>query len=97
MRIIQQYQCQHEKEFLALEKMFAQLEASRPDLPRGRRMKPLSGGPPCNSLVWQAEFPDLNAARKALDAFAQDATHEELLAKQSPFFLQVRVEFYDNL
>ena len=97
MRIVQQYEFRHEKEFLALEKMFAQLEAARPDLPKGKRMKPLSADEPCNSLVWQAEFPDLNAAHKALQAFAGDPTHEELLARQSPFFVQMKIEFYENL
>jgi hypothetical protein len=60
-------------------------------------MKPISGSEPCNTLVWQGEFASLDEARKALDAFAADDTHEELFAKQSEFFKSVKIEFYENL
>ena len=97
MRILQQFDVRKEKEFLELERRFAALEHSRPDLPQGKRMKPISGSEPCNTLVWQGEFASLDEARKALDAFAADDTHEELFAKQSDFFKSVKIEFYENL
>jgi hypothetical protein len=97
MRILQQFDVRKEKEFLELERRFAALERSRPDLPQGRRMKPISGSEPCNTLVWQGEFASLDEARKALDSFAADETHEELFAEQSQFFKSVRIEFYENL
>ena len=97
MRILQQFDVRKEKEFLELERQFAALERARPDLPQGRRMKPISGTEPCNTLVWQGEFPSLDAARQALDAFAADAVHEELFAKQSQFFKSVKIELYENL
>lgn len=97
MRIIQEYDVAHAGEFMALEKQFAALEADRPDYPKGRRMKPVSAGLPCNCLVWECEFPDIQTARRALDMFEGDAAHEALFVKQAPFFKQVRIEFYDNL
>ena len=97
MRILQQFDVRKEKEFLELERRFAALERSRPDLPQGRRMKPISGSEPCNTLVWQGEFASLDEARNALDSFAADETHEELFAKQSEFFKSVKIEFYENL
>jgi hypothetical protein len=97
MRILQQFDVRKEKEFLAVERQFAALEHSRPDLPQGRRMKPISGSEPCNTLIWEAVFPSLNDARRALDAFAMDAAHDELFAEQSQFFQSVRIEFYENL
>ena len=97
MRILQQFDVRKEKEFLELERRFAALERSRPELPQGRRMKPISGSEPCNTLVWQGEFASLDEARKALDSFAADETHEELFAEQSEFFKSVRIEFYENL
>jgi hypothetical protein len=97
MRILQQFDVRKEKEFLELERRFAALERSRPDLPQGRRMKPISGSEQCNTLVWQGEFASLDEARKALDSFAADETHEELFAEQSQFFKSVRIEFYENL
>jgi hypothetical protein len=97
MRIIQQFDAAHEREFMELERKFAELETARPDYPKGRRLQPIAGGEPCNSLVWECKFPDLNAAFKVLDFFAGDGAHEALLQKQLPFFKQVKVEFYRNL
>jgi len=97
MRIIQQYDIRHEKEFLALEKQFAELERKHADFPKGRRKKPLAADEPCNTLIWECEFPDLNAAHKTLDFFQGDARHEELYAKQLPYFVETRIEFLENL
>ncbi|HVN79553.1 MAG TPA: hypothetical protein VMW38_11195 [Terriglobia bacterium] len=97
MRIIQRFTAPHEREFMALEKQFADLEAARPDYPKGRRLQPISGGEPCNTLIWECDFPDLNMAYKTLDFFAGDSAHEALLQNQLPFFEQVKVEFYRKL
>jgi hypothetical protein len=97
MRIVQRFDAGREREFMQLEQRFAALEASRPDYPKGKRLQPLAGIEPCNTLIWEAEFADLEAARRALDFFAGDSAHEELLRQQAPLFQQVRVEFYRNL
>lgn len=97
MRIIQQFDVRCEKEFMALEKQFARLETERSDYPNGRRMKPIAAGEPCNTLVWECEFSNLDAARQALDFFAGDPAHEKLYAEQVPYFQQVKIEFYENL
>ena len=97
MRIMQQFDVRHEAEFMALERKFAELEARRPDYPKGRRRQPISAAEPCNTLIWECEFPDLETARKTLDFFHGDDEHEALFEKQAPFFKQVRVEFYQNL
>ena len=97
MRIIQRFDPRCEREFMALEKKFAKLEAERPDYPKGKRMQSISGREPCNTLIWEADFPDLEAARGALSFFEGDAAHEALFAEQVPYFKDVRVEFYRNL
>jgi len=97
MRIIQRFDASREREFMELEKQFARLELSRPDYPKGRRLQPIAAAEACNSLVWEAEFPDLEAARRTLDFFAGDAAHEALLERQAPMFQEVRIEFYRNL
>jgi hypothetical protein len=94
MRIMQQFDPANERAFMDLERMFAALEAARPDYPKGKRMKPISADQPCNTLIWQCEFPDLNAARSF---FEGDTSHEALFVQQAPFFRQVRIEFYENL
>lgn len=97
MRIVQQFDPSHEREFMELEKRFAELEKTRRDFPKGRRMQPISGTEPCNTLIWQCEFPTLEAAHETLAFFEGDASHEDLLVKQLPFFRQVKIEFYKNL
>ena len=97
MRIMQQFDPAHERQFMELEKKFAALEAARPDYPKGRRMKPIAAGQPCNTLIWQCEFPDLNTAKQALSFFEGDSDHESLFVQQVPFFKQVKIEFYENL
>ena len=97
MRIVQRFDPRYEQKFMELEREFARLEAERPDYPKGRRMQPISGAEPGNTLIWEAEFPDIGTARQALDFFRGDEAHERLLAKQLPYFKEVRVEFYANL
>ncbi len=97
MRILQRFDVKNTDSFLDLEKKFVELEKRRPDYPKAKRMKPIAASEPINTLVWQCEFPDLNAAKKALDFFADDAEHEALIPLQLPFFEQIKIEFYENL
>ncbi|HUU27678.1 MAG TPA: hypothetical protein VM123_07690 [archaeon] len=97
MRVIQQYDIKYEKEFMELERKFAELESRRKDYRKGKRLKPLSACEPCNTLVWECEFPDLQAAKKWLDFLGGDGEHQELFIKQAPYFKQVKIEFYENL
>lgn len=97
MRIIQQFDITQEKVFMEVEKKFAELEKTRVDYPKGKRMQPISAGEPCNTLVWECEFPDIKEAYEALDFFKEDESHEKLLATQLPFFKKTRIEFYKNL
>ena len=97
LRIVQQFDPVHETEFMALEKKFAELEAARPDYPKGTRMQPISAGEPCNTLIWQHEFPDIQSAYEVLDFFSGDEAHEALFEKQLPYFKQTKIEFYKNL
>jgi hypothetical protein len=97
MRILQQFDPAHEKEFMALERKFAELESARADYPKGRRLQPLASPDPRNTLIWECDFPDLESARAVLCFFAGDAAHEELAARQKRYFKQVRIEFLDML
>jgi hypothetical protein len=97
MRIVQRFDACDEAEFMALEKRFAALETKRRDLPQGRRLQPLAASEPCNTLIWEGEFPTLAAAHAALNSFSGDAAHEKLARKQRPLFRRVRVEFYNVL
>ena len=97
MRIIQEFDAAHEQQFMELEQKFVELETRRPDYPKAKRMQPIAAGIPCNTLVWQCEFPTIQAARDTLDFFRGDAEHEALFEKQEPYFERVHIEFYQNL
>jgi len=97
MRIIQKFDAFNEKEFMALEKQFDDLEKKRSDYPHGKRMQPISAGEPVNTLIWQYEFPDIESAYKTLDFFSGDEEHEKLFELQSPLIKQVKIEFYKSL
>jgi len=97
LRLIQRYDITREKEFLELERQFADLERRRPDFPKGVRLKPLAAGEPTNTLIWEGTFPDIAAARKVLEFFSGDPEHEALFAKQLPLFESQRIEFYETL
>jgi hypothetical protein len=97
MRIIQQFDAANEAAFMELEMAFAELERTRRDFPIGKRMQPIASAEPCNTLIWQCEFPTIEAAHATLAFFNGDPDHEALLVKQLPFFRQVRVEFLKNL
>ena len=97
MRIIQRFDVRHEQEFMELEKRFAELEIAHADYPKGRRLQPISASEPCHTLVWEGEFPDLQAAHAALDLFSGDSAHEALAQQQQQYFQEIRIEFYKRL
>lgn len=97
MRILQQFEPNHEQEFMALEKKFDELEKQRPDYPKGKRMQPISANEPVNTLIWQYEFPDIEMAYKTLDFFSGDDGHEVLFRKQVAYMKEIRIEFYKTL
>lgn len=97
MRIIQQFDAANEDLFMELEAKFAELERTRPDFPRGKRLQPISSSDPCNTLIWECTFADLNEAQAAFDFFSGDEAHEELAKAQRSLFRQVRREFYQVL
>jgi hypothetical protein len=80
--------------YVALERQFADLE-SRAGGVRGRRLRPIAGIEPVDTLVWEAEYPSLAAALAALGAQDSDATHGRLFAQQALHIVDRRVELYD--
>ena len=97
LRVVQNYNIRHEKEFLELERSFAELERRRSDYVKGKRARPISGPEPTNTLIWESEFQSLKTANDWLAFLAEDAEHGRLFARQQPFFNSVRIEFYENL
>lgn len=96
LRLIQQYQPAHKREFHDLEKQFAELE-HRGTLPEGERLVPISGREPANTIIWQCRFESLAAAEKVLKQIEASEEHTILAKKQHPMYQQSWVEFYEVL
>lgn len=82
---------------MELEKQFAQLEDQFPEMPKGKRYRPYAGREPANTLIWECEFPTLEAAQEALAAIQANAEHERLFQKQVPYFLENWTEIYQSV
>lgn len=78
-------------------KNFFELESARSDYPKGKRLQPISADEPCNTLIWEHEFPNIQTAYQTLDFFRGDHSHEKLLKEQLPYFKQTKIEFYKKL
>jgi hypothetical protein len=97
LRFVQRFRPAGERAFLALEKQFAALERRKPGLPRGRRSRPYAGREPGHTLIWECEFPSLDAAQQALARLSSDKDHERLLRRQLPYFLDAWTEIHEVL
>jgi uncharacterized protein YcgI (DUF1989 family) len=93
VRISQTFQPAQEAQFMELEERFAQMERRRPELPQGRRYRPVSGPQPTNTLIWEADFPTLEEAQRAVRGFTLDEEHERYAAEQRPMMQSIMVEF----
>ncbi len=98
MRMVWEFDITQEEAFMQLEKQFADLERQRPDYPKGgKRLQPISGPLPCNSITWEREFDSLEEAYKMVEFFKGDEEHEKLAERQRPLFKNFRIEFYKVL
>jgi hypothetical protein len=97
LRFVQRYRAADEKAFMALERQFAALERRKRGFPRGRRSRPHAGREPAHTLVWECEFPSLEAAERARARMDADPDHARLLRKQIPYFLEAYTETYEVL
>jgi hypothetical protein len=97
MRILQTFDAGKEAEFMKLEQEFEKLELMHKDFPRGRRFCPISSALPSNTLIWECDFPNLDAGHAALKFFAGNPHHEALAVQQRPFIRDVRIEFLESL
>jgi hypothetical protein len=97
LRFVQRYRAADEKAFMALERQFAALERRKRGLPRGRRCRPHSGRESLHTLIWECEFPSLEAAERARARMDADPDHARLLARQIRYFAEAYAEVYEIL
>jgi hypothetical protein len=96
LRFVQKFQESNQAGFLELEKKFIQLEKSAEEFPKGKRYLPYAGREPSNTLIWECEFPTLQAVQDALDLLNRDPRHASLYQQQVQFFVESYVEIYQT-
>jgi hypothetical protein len=97
LRFVQRYRAADEAAFMALERQFAALERRKRGFPRGRRLRPHSGRESVHTLIWECEFPSLEAAERARARMDGDPDHARLLRRQIRYFLEAYAEVYEVL
>ena len=97
LRFVQRFRPADEAAFLALERKFAALERRGRGFPRGRRLRPYAGREPSHTLIWECEFPSLEAAQRGLVRISSDPEHARLLRRQIPYFLEAWTEIDEVL
>jgi hypothetical protein len=96
LRFVQKFQESNQTAFLELEKKFILLEESNAEFPKGKRYLPYAGREASNTLIWQCEFPTLQAVQDAIDFLNRDPRHAELFKKQVQLFVESYVEIYQT-
>jgi hypothetical protein len=94
LRFVQIFKQEKAKEYLAIEKQFAELESKYPEFPKGKRYIPCTGRDATNTLIWECDFPTLEEAHKAQAFFLTDSRHEDLFQIQSEFIIGTYTEIY---
>jgi len=83
MRMLWEFDITEESRFMELEKKFVELENRRPDYPKGgKRLQPISGQSPCNSITREKEFDSLEEAYAMVQFFRGDACRTSTTALQ---------------
>jgi hypothetical protein len=94
LRFVQKFEKANQSSFLKIERLFIELEKSMPDFPIGKRFLPVTGKESTNTLIWEADFEDLEKAVDALQVIESNSMHEKLLAQQIEFMLDTYTEIY---
>ena len=97
LRFVQVFKQENAKEYLALEKQFAEFEKTYPGAPRGKRYLAYAGRDASNTLIWECDFPTLEEVYKAQSFFLTDTRHEELFQEQSIYIVKTYTEIYKPL
>ena len=94
LRFVQIFDQKNAKEFLAIEKQFAEFEETYPEAPIGKRYIAYAGRDASNTLIWECDFPTLEEVHKAQAFFLTDSRHEDLFQTQSRFIVGTYTEIY---
>lgn len=94
LRFVQVFRQEHVKEYLAIEKQFAEFEKAHPDAPKGKRYIAYAGRDASDTLIWECDFATLEEVHRAQAFFLTDSTHDELYQRQSAYIVKTYTEIY---
>lgn len=94
LRMVQKFKLEHAKEFMAIEKQFAEFENKYDEVPKGKRYIPLCSHNPSNTLIWECDFDTMEALQKVHAFLLTDKCHDDLFQKQSKYMLETYTEIY---
>ncbi|MGV8096360.1 MAG: hypothetical protein AB2L24_31275 [Mangrovibacterium sp.] len=94
LRFVQIFKEENTKEYLEIEKRFAEFEKNYPEAPKGKRYISCSGRDASNTLIWECDFLTLEEVHKAQAFFLTDSRHEELFRTQSKYIIGTYTEIY---
>jgi len=94
LRFVQTFKQEYAKEYLEIEKQFAEFEKNNINAPEGRRYLSCTGRDASNTLIWECDFPTLEEAHKAHAFFLTDSTHEDLFQTQVKYIVGTYTEIY---
>ena len=87
LRFVQIFKQEYAKEYLEIEKQFAEFEKNVADAPTGKRYISCAGRDASNTLIWECDFPTLQEVHKAQAFFLTDSQHEDLFQTQSKYII----------
>ena len=96
LRFVQKFHESNQAEFLELEKKFIRLEETAVEFPKGKRYLPYAGREASNTLIWECEFPTMQAVQETLELLNRDPRHADLFQQQVQFFVESYVEIYQT-
>ena len=94
LRFVQVFKQENIKEYLSIEKQFAEFEKAHPGAPKGKRYLAYSGRDASDTLIWECDFATLEEVFKAQAFFLTDSQHEELYQTQSAYIVKTYTEIY---
>jgi len=96
LRIVQNFDKRDSVSFLELERKFVEMEKTSQSITAGRRFIPVIGKEPSNTMVWEADFPSMEAVLEALKTMEDSDEHDKLLSEQVRYMRDNYIEIYEE-
>ena len=97
LRFVQRFDKKDMDIFLELERKFIEWEKSAEGIVPGRRFVPVSGRDPVNTLIYEADVPEMEDVMALMRAIDADEGHSALVEQQGIYMKDYYVEILREL